>query len=281
MGSVYRVSDANGGEWAAKVLYFDDPVAQELQRFRREFRVLQQLSHPALLRAFDYGEEAGMAYCICEFVQGRTLNHYLRPQGQPWSTIWPWVEGILEGLSCAHQAGVVHRDLKPSNIMISESGVKILDFGLARQAQITAVTLTGQAFGTPTYMAPEQISASGTEVDVRSDLYSLGIILFELVSGRPPFQADDVQDIITQHLTLAPPPLSSRATDVPEGLDAVVSTLLAKKPANRYASAQRVLEVLRGLNTGPAQAAETADQTLPSPDTLPVVRRSREGGANC
>lgn len=251
MGSVYRVTDPQGGEYAAKVIYFEDGEAPELKRFRREFKVMTRLQHPTLLRAFDYGEEPGMAYCISELVSGKTLDCFVTPDGLPWSTIWPWVRDILEGLSCAHKAGVVHRDLKPSNIMIFEGGVKILDFGLARQAQITAVTLTGQAMGTPTYMAPEQVDASGTEVDVRSDLYSLGIILYELLSGSPPFVAAQLQEVIAMHLTQPPAPLSSKVCSLPAGLEVAVATLLAKKQANRYATAERVLEVLAAVERAP------------------------------
>lgn len=258
MGSVYRVTDVQGHEYAAKVIYFDDAEAPELKRFRREFKVMTRLQHPSLLRAFDYGEEAGMAYCISELVSGKTLDCFIRPEGLPWSTVWPWVRGILEGLSCAHKAGVVHRDLKPSNIMISEGGVKILDFGLARQAQITAVTLTGQALGTPTYMAPEQVEASGTEVDVRSDLYSLGVILYELLSGSPPFVADQLQEVIAMHVSRPPAPLSSRVPSLPAGLELAVATLLAKKQANRYATAERVLEVLAAVERTPTLSTPQA-----------------------
>jgi serine/threonine protein kinase len=252
MAAVYKVRHADGGFYAAKVVYFQHAESLELLRFRREFRVLLQLQHPALLRAFDYGEEAQMAYCVSELLEGETLDHYVQPGGSSWASIWPWVRSILEGLRCAHQAGIVHRDLKPANIMVCASGVKILDFGLARQAQLTAVTLTGQAFGTPTYMAPEQVSASGTEVDLRSDLYSLGVILYELLSGSPPFVSEDVQEMIRMHITQPIPPLSSRVGGLPSGLAGIVQTLLAKKPVNRYASAERVLELLSEISVEPA-----------------------------
>lgn len=273
MGAVYRVSHPDGGFYAAKVIYFQNPEGVELLRFRREFRVLTQLQHPSLLRAFDYGEETQMAYCISELLEGQTLDHFVRPEGLSWSSIWPWVQAILEGLRCAHKAGVVHRDLKPANIMVTEQGVKILDFGLARQAQLTAVTLTGQAFGTPTYMAPEQVSASGTEIDVRTDLYSLGVILFELLSGAPPFVSEDVQEVITQHITQPVPPLSSRVADLPNGLAGVVQTMLSKKPINRPASAERVLELLSAVAMTPTPRPEAGAGGSSLPDTMPVARR--------
>lgn len=274
MGAVYRVSHPDGGFYAAKVIYFEDTEALELQRFRREFRVLTQLQHPALLRAFDYGEEPQTAYCISELLEGQTLDCYVRPEGLSWSAIWPWVRAILEGLSCAHKAGVVHRDLKPANIMISKQGVKILDFGLARQAKLTAVTLTGQAYGTPTYMAPEQVTASGSEVDMRTDLYSFGVILYELLSGSPPFTGEDVQEVITQHITQPPAALSTRVADLPEGLAGVVQTLLAKKPVNRYPSAERVLQVLTKIGSAAATSPVAGGGSASGPDTEPVSRQS-------
>lgn len=275
MGAVYRVRHPDGGLYAAKVIYFQNAEAQELQRFRREFRVLTQLKHPSLLRAFDYGEEAHTAYCVSELLEGQTLDCYVRPGGLPWESIWPWVKAILEGLSFAHKAGVVHRDLKPANLMVCGQGVKILDFGLARQAQLTAVTLTGQAYGTPTYMAPEQVSASGTEVDLRTDLYSLGVILYELLSGSPPFVCDDVQEMISRHITQPPPPLSSRVANLPDGLAGIVQTLLAKKPLNRYASADRVLELLSQIGSQPGPVPEAGKPSSQLPPTEPIARRPR------
>jgi hypothetical protein len=278
MGAVYRVQHPEGGHYAAKVVYFQSGESLELLRFRREFQVLTQLQHPALLRAFDYGEEEGCAYCICELLEGQTLDHHILPQGLGWEKIWPWVKTILEGLICAHKAGVVHRDLKPANLMVTDQGLKILDFGLARQVQITAITLTGQAYGTPTYMAPEQVSASGTEVDVRTDLYSLGVMMYELLSGQPPFQGGDVQSVIACHISAPPPPLSSRVRNLPAGLEEVVHTLLAKKPANRYQNAERVLELLSQISsTHGISERETPSETSPrgplAQDTQPVLRK--------
>lgn len=271
MAAVYRVRHPDGGFYAAKVIYFEQAEAVELQRFRREFRVLLQLQHPSLLRAFDYGEEAQMAYCVSELLEGHTLDHFVKPGGLSWGEIWPWVRAILEGLACAHKAGIVHRDLKPANIMICGQGAKILDFGLARQAQLTAVTMTGQAYGTPAYMAPEQVTATGSEVDLRTDLYSLGVILYELLAGEPPFVSEDVQEMIRLHRTQPVPPLSARVGGLPLGLAQIVQTLLAKKPANRYASAERVLELFTQIEANPAPAPAVLGSDG-GPDTLRVNR---------
>lgn len=274
MGSVYRVR-ADGGDYAAKVLYFSPQDGQELERFRREFKVLSQLRHFALPRAYDYAEAEGMAYCVMELVEGKTLNHYIRPGGLPWDSIWPWVQDILLGLECAHEQGIVHRDLKPANLMVTSGRVKILDFGLARQTDLTAVTLTGQGFGTPTYMAPEQVSASGTEVDPRSDLYSLGIILFELLTGQPPFRGDEVQEVVAQHMTRVPPRVSSLVSGVPSAVDEAIAVMLAKKPANRYPNVARVREVLTAAPPAPTAHPEASPAASSGGEDTVQVRRPR------
>lgn len=252
MGAVYRVKD-DVGDFAAKVIYLDDETGVSLDRFRREFKLLSQLKHPTFPRSFDYQEQPGLAYCIMEFVGGSTLRKYVRPEGQVWSSVYPFIRQLLEGLDFAHEKGIVHRDLKPENIMIEGSQVKILDFGLARHSDITAVTKTGQAFGTPQYIAPEQIHASGTEVDRRTDLYSVGVILYELLAGKPPFFSEDTRTLLKMQLNEPPPPLT--VAGLPEGLEGVIKVLLAKNPANRYSSARRVIEALDEIEgAGPHQA---------------------------
>lgn len=303
MGSVYRVQ-ADGGLYAAKVIYYEDIDSQSVDRFRREFRVLSQLKHPIFPRCFDYQETNGMAYSIMELVGGKNLRQWVQPQGLPWPKVRPWLEQILQGLEFAHQQGIVHRDLKPENIMATPNhspspgssssanneakddwasgvsgseSIKILDFGLARQAQITAITMTGQAFGTPQYVAPEQIYASGTDVDRRTDLYSLGIIVFELLTGQPPFVSDDVQKLMTMHVHQAPAKLVDLCP-VPAKVSEMVDVLLAKKPANRYPSAQRVLELLAEIedNDEAENGSPVSPSDLPTSqqaDTIAVVRR--------
>lgn len=264
MGSVYRVSD-DVGTYAAKVIYFETLDSQSVDRFRREFKLLSQLNHSTFPRCFDYHEKDGMAFQVMELIKGQTLRQIMRPGGVPWDTVRPWVMAILDGLDCAHQQGIVHRDLKPENIMVDGSQVKVLDFGIARQAQVTAITMTGQAFGTPQYIAPEQVYGSSTEVDARTDLYSLGIIIYELLAGRPPFEADDVQELVSMHLSTPMPPFPEELA-IPKAVAAVVEVLLAKNPANRYASARRVSEVLLGAsgNEGQVKKADvTGTQAVP------------------
>ncbi|MFN8605970.1 MAG: serine/threonine-protein kinase [Vulcanimicrobiota bacterium] len=277
MGSVYRVVDPAGGAYAAKVLYFDSLDEQQLSRFRREFRVISRFQHPALVRGLDYGEEQGLAYCVMELVQGHTLEEYVRPGGLPWPDVRPWIEKILSGLSHAHHSGIVHRDIKPSNIMVIGDQIKILDFGLARHSKITALTLTGHAMGTPAYMAPEQAEASGSEVDPRSDIYSVGVILFELLTGELPFVSSDPSELIAMHLTKVPPAVSSRVKQVPPELDRLVATMLAKKPGNRFTSVDRILEILPAADApaSPQSPGPVAD----SQATINVPRKTPSSGS--
>lgn len=271
MGAVYRVSGPDGGQYAAKVVYFPEDQSLELKRFRREFAVLRQLKHPGLVRAFDYGETSGMAYCVMELLVGNPLSDFVKPGGIPWSETWPLVRGLLEALSFAHSNGIVHRDLKPGNVMVCNGSVKILDFGLARQSQLTAVTITGQGLGTPTYVAPEQLTSTGDEVDPRADIYSLGIMIFELLAGRPPFEAEDIQTLLTKHATQPAPPITTVVPSAPAALDEVLLTMLAKIPANRYSNADQVLQVLQKL-----EMSMTTDNQTPSVDSTSQASQERQ-----
>jgi serine/threonine protein kinase len=247
MATVYKVKNAEA-YFAAKVIYMKSAGDENLQRFRREFKLMSSLNHPGIVRGFDYGEAEGVAYCVMELVDGQGLDKLVVPQGLPWAQIWGWIKPILEALSYAHDKGLVHRDLKPSNIMLTESGPKILDFGLARHSSVAALTATGNAFGTPSYIAPEQISAKGAEVEPRTDQYSLGIMIFEMLTGTPPFCSSEIQDIITMHITKAPPKVSSIRGDIPVGLDEIVAKMLAKLPSLRYDSLREVTIACQALD---------------------------------
>lgn len=247
MGSVYRVLD-DTGDYAAKVIYFDSADSVHVDRFRREFKLLSQLRHPTFPRSFDYNETPGMAYCIMELCKGETLRSRIQAGGLPWSQIRPWVLSLLDGLEFAHQQGIVHRDLKPENLMLDRDGIKILDLGLARSADLTAITKTGQAMGTPVYIAPEQIQGTGDLADPRTDLYSFAILLYELLTGSPPFVEEEIEKLIAHHLNSIPTPLSKILPNCPEQMEQILATLLAKNPANRYPSAQRVRDLLSQIH---------------------------------
>ncbi|MFN8608668.1 MAG: serine/threonine-protein kinase [Vulcanimicrobiota bacterium] len=150
MGTVYRVEDSQGGALAAKVIYHEGLSSENINRFRREFRILMKLQHPDLVRAMDYGEEEGLAYCVMELVEGQTLDRIMSLQGSAWDIVWPLFRRVLIAVAYAHSHGIVHRDLKPGNILVSSEGaIKVVDFGLARQMDITAITATGGVLPRP------------------------------------------------------------------------------------------------------------------------------------
>lgn len=302
MGTVYRVQDHSGGLYAMKVIYVDTYANEELRRFRREFKVMQSLNHQNLVRAFDFSEERGQAYIVMEIVEGTCLTDLIPADGMSWREAWPLIRQMIEGLICAHSKGIVHRDFKPSNIMVSTAGhLKILDFGLSRQQDRTAVTLSGYALGTPSYMAPEQVSSSSKEVKPSSDQYSLGIVIFEMLTGRLPFNSEDPTSLISMHAVKTAPLLSAYRQDIQPELVAAVARMLEKAPTQRFASLEDVLSVLEAVDPyaptvqllGPSSpfylsphgvaqqgspSEAKSDQTDIQPATV-VVARDRRSGA--
>ncbi|MFI5642130.1 protein kinase [Streptomyces goshikiensis] len=223
-------------------------------RFLREARITAQLQHPNIVTIHDLGEtgtEGSMIpFLVMELVRGEGLDAMLRRGAVSLPDAARWGAQIGDALADAHDAGILHRDIKPSNILITPSGhVKVLDFGIARSVDpyATADRLTQSGFivGTPTYMAPEQ--ARGFP-EPRSDLYSLGCLLFELITGQPPFQAPDGMGYLTAHLTQEPPAPSSVSPGISAAWDKLVLTLLRKEPAQRYSSASELCRALRQID---------------------------------
>lgn len=252
MGTVYKVTDPNGGAYAAKVLYLAGDSETQEARFRREVRLISQLKHPSLVRCLDYNELDGLIYYVMDLVDGFTFEKEIHEGGRPWPEVWSLLEPVFSGLEYAHSQGVVHRDLKPSNLMVvaATRNVKILDFGLAREKSRTAVTKTGNAMGTPHYIAPEQISASGKDVDPRTDQYSLGVILFELLTGRPPFDSEKPEELLAMHLTQPAPRLRQVRPDLPPLLERIVAKMLEKDPKLRYPELGEVRTLLATVSAG-------------------------------
>jgi serine/threonine-protein kinase len=245
MASVFK-AERRGELSALKrplALFLDDP--HFLERFLREAEIGRTLNHPNIVRIHERGEVEGVPYFTMELVEGKTLDRFVRARGpaDP-RTAASIVAQVAEALDFAHTKGVVHRDLKPSNIiMLPDGDVKVMDFGIARARRFEGLTATGAFMGTPEYVAPEMIEGSGTEP--RSDLYSLGVIFFELLTGQRPFTGDTPFAVLRKHATEEVPPPSRLEHGVPPELDAIVRHLLRKTPAERPASAEELVVALR------------------------------------
>jgi tRNA A-37 threonylcarbamoyl transferase component Bud32 len=236
-----------------------------LTRFRREARAAAGLSHRNIVAVHDVGVDEEAPYIVMELVRGRALSDVLTEQG-PFSPdrVAEIGEAAARALEMAHQAGIVHRDVKPGNVMLTEDGdVKLLDFGIANAVRWTRITDTPAVQGTAEYMAPEQIR--GEPADRRSDIYALGVVLYELATGRPPFAGDTPLAIAYRHLEEAPPPPQAVRPDLPDGLSSILLRCLAKQPGDRYGRAEDLASDLRRFRAGepPSTAPIPARPTLP------------------
>jgi serine/threonine-protein kinase len=264
MAEVHRGRDVRlGRDVAIKVLRADlarDPSF--LNRFRREAQSAAGLNHPSIVSVYDTGEDVGAGgttqpYIVMEFVAGRTLRDILKSEGRlPARRAMEITADVSAALDFSHRAGLVHRDVKPANVMITQAGaVKVMDFGIARAVadNSATVTQTANVIGTAQYLSPEQ--ARGEQVDARSDVYSTGCLLYELVTGVPPFQGDSPVAVAYQHVRENPAMPSSRVPGLPRALDSIVMKALAKNPQNRYQSAGEMRSDLqRALANQPVSA---------------------------
>ena len=203
-------------------------------RFYQEAKAAGRLSHPNIVTIYDVGKSGEIAYIAMEFLQGRELRDILNDgKRMPVEQVINVVAQVAQGLAYAHEHGIVHRDVKPSNIMVVREGhVKITDFGIARMASAAVRTQTGMVLGSPKYMSPEQVV--GKLTDQRSDIFSLGVVLYEMLTGQAPFAGENVNAIMYQTLNSVPPPPSSLSPNVPEMLNFIVAKALAKKLEHRY-----------------------------------------------
>jgi serine/threonine protein kinase len=266
MGSVYRVQDMQQNRvLALKIL---NPVTEDdsEQRFMREFEMLSKINHPAVLKVFGWGRYEDQLYFVSEFISGRDLKSEIKTRGP-----WPPEEAaklaatVADALAVAHSMGIVHRDIKPHNIMIANDGtIRLLDFGVARRtgAGMETLTKTGMIVGTPEYMSPEQFGTH--RVDERSDLYSLGVVLFELLTAQIPFGGETPVAIamkVIQQPAVAPQTVRK---DIPEWVDRIVVKCLEKDPKDRYMNASQLAEDLRKPNT----KARPTMRRLPNGDSV-------------
>jgi serine/threonine-protein kinase len=252
MGTVYRAHDrVLDEEVALKILRADVAGSPGMAaRFRSEIKLARRVSHWNVCRIYEYGEDAGLQYISMELVAGETLKQRLSRTGPlPPESAFDVAAQVADGLAAVHKAGIVHRDLKTPNIMVDDKGVvRVMDFGIARAAAPEAGVDTGYVLGSPEYMSPEQ--ARGLPVDFRSDVYSLGVVVFEIFSARVPFRADTPVATLLLHLEREPPLRGADAPLLPEALVGFLARALAKDPGGRYPSAAEAAAALRAAGGG-------------------------------
>jgi serine/threonine protein kinase len=250
-----------------------DHLAQNhefVERFRHEARSAASLSHPHIVPVFDWGETGdGMYYIVMEYLPGGTLKDRITSKGAlPARTAAAVALQVAEALQAAHEQGMIHRDIKPHNILITDSGhVQVADFGIARAAEATTISDHGYIFGSAKYMSPEQ--AAGEQVGPASDLYSLGVVLYEMLTGRVPFEIETPADVPILHALSPPPHPKELGSEVPEELDVITMKLLATNPEDCYESADELIQELRRLRLGVPSARPSTNGT--TAETIPGV----------
>ena len=256
MSTVFRAHDLQlERRVAIKILhehYAEDP--EYLERFRREARAVARLSHPNIVTVIDRGDDDGRQYIVFENVEGENLKELIVRSGPlPVRHALELVLAVADGLAFAHEQGLVHRDVKPQNVLLSREGeIKVTDFGIARSLHVDhGMTQTGTVLGTGEYLAPEQ--ASGKPVSPATDVYSLGVVLWELLAGEVPFTGDNFVAVALRHVNEPPPSLRQRRPDVSPRLDAAVERALAKDPARRFPTMAAFAEELRACLAEPEQ----------------------------
>ena len=259
---------------AVKVLFPE--LAQDeafVERFRREARAVASLNHHNIVSVYDFGEDDGSWFIVMEYVEGRNLRDIIRSEGpmEPARTADLGAE-VAAALAAAHAQGIIHRDVKPANVLIAAGTgtVKVADFGIARAANARqGLTMPGTVLGTATYLSPEQ--AQGKPVDARTDVYSLGMVLYEMLVGKPPFTGDSPVAIAYQQIRQTAPPPSTHNHLVPPSLDTVVMKALSKDPADRQGSAEEMRDELLAVDRAVGDPDATAAIVAPPPDATAVI----------
>ena len=279
MATVYQARDTRSGAIVAvKVMHPHLAENQQyIERFRREAQTAMALDSPHVVRVLEFDHEGGVHFLVMEYVAGVTVQQLIQERGGlPIHQAVDIAAQVASGLTAAHQYGIVHRDIKPQNVMITPDGtVKLMDFGIARSSAMGTMTQTGVFMGSPHYVSPEQ--AEGKRVDIRSDIYSLGIVLYQMLAGIVPFSADTPWAIMRQHLEREPVPIHRLRVDVPPEVEAVANRALAKDPAKRYQSPAEIYAALRAIqspSTDVRQELATIVDMRPQLTPLPVTPTS-------
>jgi serine/threonine-protein kinase len=275
MGTLYHAEDIKlGRRVAIKFLPEEsvkDPAA--LGRFEREARSASALEHPNICPIYEFGEHEGQPFLVMQLLEGQTLRELLASTGpgKPPLEIHQLLDlaiQIADGLDAAHQKGIIHRDIKPANMMLTPQGiVKLMDFGIARSSTDGTLTATGTTLGSLNYMPPEQVR--GESADARSDIYSFGISLYELLTGKLPFHSDSQYSLMTAHLNEVPTPPITLRDDLPASLNEIIMMAMAKDPAERFQSADAFRAALKTVPVSPLPAADTTLTPTPKPGATP------------
>lgn len=272
MGTVYLVRDNQAGTQRALKILHGDLLSDETltKRFLREAELMKRVNHPNVVRTYDVGESDGLLFFTMELVNARSLDAIIKEEGFPISKVADLIIMSGSGLEAVHALEIVHRDMKPANILVLEDGnVKITDFGVARPS---TSNLTGrqEILGTPQYMAPEIIQ--GHDISSSADLYSFGVILYEVVTGNPPFLHDQIPQLMWMHVRRAPTPPKEINPDVPVWLNDLILRMMAKTPAERPASISDVVALARrhSKTAIPVDPRPSAGESRPMPS--PGVR---------
>jgi serine/threonine-protein kinase len=262
MGAVYEAVDTTGRKVAVKMLRREFAHEPELvERFRSEAATLARLNHPSTASLLVFAREGEDHYMVMEYASGRTLEHILADCGRlPPQTAVSILCQTLDGMEHAHSVGVLHRDIKPANIMVAADGrVKVTDFGIARILGTSRLTRAGALIGTLEYLAPERILWSNA--DIRADIYSAGVVLFEMLAGRLPFTGKSENQLLQAHLNHPPPALGEVGAECPPELEAVMRKALEKDPARRFQTAREFRDALAAVPL-PAVSPTTSIRSL-------------------
>src|SRR5947199_2535420 len=281
MANVYLAEDEVLGRRVAIKILNDRHAGDDqfVERFRREAKNAASLSHPNIVSIYDRGEAEGTYYIAMEYLDGRSLKELIVARGPaPVNVAIDYARQILAAIRFAHRHGIVHRDIKPHNVLVDGEGrLKVTDFGIAR-AGASQMTEAGSIIGTAQYLSPEQ--AKGAPVDQTSDLYSVGVVLYELLTGVVPFNGDTPVEIAMKHLSAVPEAPSTKRAEIPRDLDLIILRALAKDPSERYQSAEEMdadlTRVARGVAISPVtEEAATAIISRPPPAAVTEITSSR------